>query len=140
MKNVPRISDAEWEIMRVIWQRHPATANEVIEGLAAAGPDWHPKTVRTLLTRLVRKKALDYKTNGRTYAYSPLVSQEECIATASESFLDRVFGGSLTPMLAHFVEQQKLSPQDLEEMKQLLETHSKKQNTKSRKSHGHSKT
>ena len=137
MKNVPRISDAEWEIMRVIWQRHPATANEVIEDLTTAGPNWHPKTVRTLLSRLVRKKALDYKTNGREYAYSPLVSQEECIATASESFLDRVFGGSLTPMLAYFVEQRKVSPKDLKEMKQLLEIHSKKQNTKSRKGNGH---
>jgi BlaI family penicillinase repressor len=140
MKNVPRISDTEWEIMRAIWQRHPATANEVIERLATVDPSWHPKTVRTLLARLVGKKAVDYKTNGRTYAYSPLVSEEECIATASESFLDRVFGGSLTPMLAHFVEQQKLSPEDLEKMKQLLETHSKKQNTKSRRSHGHNAT
>jgi len=140
MNNVPRISDTEWEIMRVIWQRHPLTANEVLEGLAATDPSWHPKTVRTLLARLVSKKALDYKTNGRTYVYSPLVSREECIATASESFLDRVFGGSLTPMLAHFVEQQKLSPEDLEKMKQLLESHSKKPNTKSRRGHGHNTT
>lgn len=140
MKNIPRISDTEWEIMHVIWQRHPATANDVLEALAATGPSWHPKTVRTLLARLVRKKALDYKTSGRTYAYSPLVSQEECIATASESFLERVFGGSLAPMLAHFVERQKLSPRDLEEMKQLLESHSKKQNSKPRKGHGHSAT
>lgn len=140
MKNVPRISDTEWEIMHVIWQRHPATANHILEALAARGPSWHPKTVRTLLARLVRKKVLDFKTSGRTYAYSPLVSEEECIATASESFLERVFGGSLTPMLAHFVERRKLSPQDFEEMKQLLEAHSKKRNTKPGKTHANSAT
>src|ERR1041385_2861024 len=121
MKNVPRISDTEWEIMRIIWGRHPLTASEVIERLAANDASWHPKTARTLLARLVRKKALDYKMNGRAYVYSPLVSEEECIATASESFLDRVFGGSLQPMLTHFVEQRKLTRAELEELKRLLE-------------------
>jgi BlaI family penicillinase repressor len=122
MKNVPRISDTEWEIMRIIWGRHPLAASEVVEKLAANDPSWHPKTVRTLLARLVRKKALEYKTNGRAYVYSPLVSEEECIATASESFLDRVFGGSLQPMLTHFVEQRKLTKADLDELKKLLES------------------
>jgi len=134
MKNVPRISDTEWEIMRIIWGRHPLAASDVVEMLAASDPSWHPKTVRTLLARLVRKKALDYKTNGRAYVYSPLVSEEECIATASESFLDRVFGGSLQPMLTHFVEQRKLTKADLEELKKLLESNSK--NPKRRRGHG----
>jgi BlaI family penicillinase repressor len=137
MTTVPRISDTEWEIMHVIWERHPLTASEVVEKLAAGDPSWHPKTVRTLLTRLVRKQALDYKANGRAYVYSPLVSEEECVATASESFLDRVFGGSLRPMLAHFVEKRKLTKEDLEEMRKLLDGHSKTQNTKPKKSHGH---
>jgi BlaI family penicillinase repressor len=125
MKVVPRISDTEWEIMRVIWGKHPLTASEVIEALAAIDPSWHPKTVRTLLARLVRKKALDYEAKGRTYVYSPLVSEPECVATASESFLDRVFGGSLRPMLAHFVEKRKLTREDLEELRELLESRSK---------------
>jgi len=136
MKTVPRISDTEWEIMRVIWGQYPLAASEVVEKLAAKDPSWHPKTVRTLLARLVTKKALDYKANGRTYVYSPLVSEAECVATASDSFLDRVFGGSLKPMLAHFVEQRKLSKEDLGEMKRLLEGQSKTQNTKPKKSHG----
>src|SRR5215471_21622612 len=104
MKDVPRISETEWELMRVVWGNHPVTGNEIIEALTALDPSWHPKTVRTLLARLVRKKALDYKANGRSYVYSPRVSEQECVATASESFLERVFGGSLRPMLAHFVE------------------------------------
>lgn len=121
MKFVPRISDTEWEIMRILWLKHPLTANEIIEQLGTADSGWHPKTARTLLARLVRKGALEYEAQGRTYVYSPLVSEEDCVATASESFLDRVFGGSLKPMLAHFVEKQKLTRKDLEELKKLLD-------------------
>ncbi len=137
-KIVPRISDTEWEIMRILWGKHPVTANEVIEALAAGDPSWHPKTVRTLLARLVRKQALGYQAKGRTYVYSPLVSEQECVATASESFLERVFGGSLRPLLAHFVERQKLTRADLEEMRKLLDGHSKTHGAEPGKGHGHS--
>jgi len=121
MKLIPRISDTEWEIMRIVWAKHPITASEVIDQLAAKDPHWHPKTVRTLLARLVQKKALGYLQQGRTYAYSPLVGEEECVAHASETFLDRVFGGSLEPMLVHFVSRKKYKQQDLKELSQLLE-------------------
>lgn len=117
MKSTPRISDTEWEIMRVVWLKHPLTANEILSRLSG----WHPKTARTLLARLVQKGALDYEARGRTYVYSPLVSETDCVATASESFLDRVFGGSLKPMLAHFVERQKLTRKDLQELDKLLD-------------------
>ena len=135
MKFVPRISDTEWEIMRIIWPDHPLTANEVIERLTAAGVEWHPKTARTLLARLVQKGALGYEARGRTYVYSPLVSEEDCVATVSESFLDRVFGGSLKPMLAHFVERQKLTRKDLEELERLLGENPQAKG-KPRKGHG----
>jgi BlaI family penicillinase repressor len=120
MKATPRISDTEWEVMRVIWNRHPVTGNEIIAQLAAQDPSWHPKTVRTLLNRLVRKRALRFETEGREYAYSPLVDQVQSISAASRSFLDRVFGGSLKPMLSHFVENQRLSRQELAELRQVL--------------------
>ncbi len=121
MRTVPKITDTEWEIMRVVWARHPATAAEIIEQLSATDASWHPKTARTLLARLVRKKALDYEPQGRLYVYEPLVTERECVAAASESFLERVFGGSLKPMLAHFVERQKLTKKDLEELRGLLD-------------------
>jgi BlaI family penicillinase repressor len=121
MKLMPRISDTEWEVMRVVWNRHPMTANEVIEQLTATDPSWHPKTARTLLARLVQKRALGYRAEGRTYVYSPLVTEAECVSTASESFLERVFGGSLKPMLAHFVGKQRLSLKELEELRCLLD-------------------
>lgn len=120
MTSAPKITDTEWEIMRVIWARHPLTAFEIIEQLVAHDAAWHPKTARTLLARLVKKGALHYEARGRVYFYEPLVTERDCITTASESFLDRVFGGSLQPMLAHFVEQRSLSEQDLAELRQLL--------------------
>jgi BlaI family transcriptional regulator, penicillinase repressor len=121
MKSVPRISETEWEVMRVVWAKHPIPANEIVQRLAEQDATWHPKTVRTLLARLVRKGALVYEAQGRTYVYEPRVREAECLAAASESFLERVFGGSLKPMLAHFVEQRRLTKQDLKELSDLLE-------------------
>jgi BlaI family penicillinase repressor len=121
MKSTPRISDREWEIMRVIWREHPIMAAAVIERLVAEDASWHPKTVRTLLARLLRKRVLDYQKHGRVYMYEPLVTEQQCVATASESFLDRVFRGSLKPMMAHFVEQRRLSQEELTELRRLLD-------------------
>jgi BlaI family transcriptional regulator, penicillinase repressor len=119
MSKTPRISETEWEVMKVIWPRHPLAAQEIIEALAAKD-DWHPKTVKTLLNRLVRKGALGFRKDGRAYLYRPLVQESDCIAAESDSFLDRVFGGSLKPMLAHFAETRKLSATEIAELKRLL--------------------
>jgi BlaI family penicillinase repressor len=121
MKKTPRISDTEWEIMRVVWAEHPLTAADIIARLSKGEEAWHPKTTRTLLARLVAKRALGYVTAGRAYAYTPLVTEADRRAAASESFLARVFGGSLQPMLAHFVEKQQLSPRELADLRALLD-------------------
>ena len=102
--------------MKAVWQASPATADDIIERL----PDWHPKTARTLLNRLVKKGALSFEKEGRVYFYKPLVTERECIDAASESFLERVFGGSLKPMLAHFVEHKKLSAKEIRELRDIL--------------------
>ena len=121
MKPVPRISETEWEVMQILWARSPLTAGEIIEALVASDSTWHPKTAKTLLNRLVKKKALGFRKEGRAYLYQPLVREAECVTDASESFLERVFGGSLTPMLAHFVQHRKLSAAEVRELKRLLE-------------------
>ncbi|MFO1477524.1 MAG: BlaI/MecI/CopY family transcriptional regulator [Verrucomicrobiota bacterium] len=121
MPGTPRITETEWEIMRVVWQTHPIAASAIVDRLAAQDPTWHPKTVRTLLNRLLRKKALRHQVRGRAYLYEPCVSEAECAAAASESFLDRVFGGSMKPMLAYFVEARRLTREDLKELRNLLD-------------------
>jgi len=86
------------------------------------GAPWHPKTVKAFLSRLVKKKALGFTLDGRAYLYRPLVTQSECAEAASQSFLQRVFGGSFQPMLAHFVARKKLSRQEIRELKKLLDS------------------
>jgi BlaI family transcriptional regulator, penicillinase repressor len=116
-----RISDSEWQVMRVIWERHPIPGSEVITALGEKDRGWHPKTVRTLLGRLVKKRAIKAEQQGRGNVYTPLVTERECLANASESFLDRFFGGSLKPMLAYFAEQKRLTSSDLAELRKILE-------------------
>ena len=120
MKRKPRISETEWEIMKVVWAQAPCPAGEIIEALRQADPSWHPRTAKAFLNRLVKKKALGFSKEGRAYVYRPLVRREECVDAASQSFLERVFGGSLKPMLAHFVERDKLSPDEIRELRRLL--------------------
>ncbi|MCI0534474.1 MAG: BlaI/MecI/CopY family transcriptional regulator [Verrucomicrobiales bacterium] len=120
MPKLPRISDTEWELMKVVWAKAPITAAAIIAALMASDSTWHPKTVKTLLNRLVRKKALGFRKEGRAYVYRPLVKEADCVNAEADSFLERVFGGSLSPMLAHFVQQRKLSAEEINELRQLL--------------------
>ncbi|MBX3744624.1 MAG: BlaI/MecI/CopY family transcriptional regulator [Verrucomicrobiae bacterium] len=119
MKKVPRISETEWQIMKIVWSRGPCTANEILEALNSREP-WHPKTARTLIGRLVKKRALTYKEDGRAYIYRAGISEEDAVAHYSRSFLERVFDGALAPMVAHFVQHERLSPTDLKELRDVL--------------------
>ena len=76
--NQPSISNSEWQVMQVIWESHPLTANQIVELLDDL-VDWHPRTVKTLLNRLVRKGALSFKRDGKRYLYSPKVSWDRCV-------------------------------------------------------------
>ena len=117
----PRISEAEWNVMRVIWGRHPVTAAEIIAELQETDRSCHPKTVRTLLARLVRKGALNFVHEGRLYRYAPAFTEQDCIAAASDSFLERVFGGALTPLLVHFLRDRQLSSAELARLRRLID-------------------
>lgn len=115
-----KISDAEWTVMRSLWKLGEGTATEVSEALAAE-TTWSPRTVRTLLGRLVKKEVLGYREVGREYIYRPLVDEQTCEREASQHFLDKVFGGQLTPFLAHFAESGRLSAADLAELSQIVD-------------------
>ena len=121
MKNLPRISETEWEVMKMVWAHAPCTAGRIIEGLTEQDRSWHPKTVKAFLNRLVSKGALTFRKEGRAYLYRPVAKQEDCIEAASNSFLERVFGGSMKPMLAHFVEHKKLTAEEIQELRRLLD-------------------
>ena len=119
MEEIPRISEAEWRVMRIIWGEHPIAARDIIEVLSP-GTGWKPKTIKTLLNRLVKKGALGYSQDGRSYLYSPRVSESACVRAERNSFIDRVYSGSLTPMLAHLIEEEDLSAADIAALRRML--------------------
>ena len=118
--STPSISDAEWQVMREFWSREEATSAEIIDVLVRV-QDWKPPTVQTMISRLVKKGALAFRRNGREYIYWASVAESDCVHEASRTFVDRVFGGKLAPMLSSFLEREKLSKAEIEELKKLLE-------------------
>jgi BlaI family penicillinase repressor len=122
------ISDAEWRVMQVVWRRGRATAAEVIDALAdAAG--WRHRTVRTLLARLVDKGALAVEPDGNRYVYHPLVSRGKCVRDEGRSFLNKVFSGDTAELLVHFARDAKMSPEQIAELKRLLDDKTNRRRT-----------
>lgn len=114
-----RISDAEHAVMEVLWRRAPLTATEVSDALAQER-DWSLQTVKTLLSRLVAKTVVAHEADGRRYLYRPLVEREAYVAHESQRLVDRLFGGRVTPLVAHLAETQQLSDADIAEIEALL--------------------
>jgi BlaI family penicillinase repressor len=114
------ISPAEWRVMQVIWDRKTATAAEVIEALAGE-TGWRHRTIRTLLGRLVAKEVLAAEAEGNRYVYRPAISRARCVRDQSRSFLNKVFGGDTAELLVHFVRGAAISPEQIEELKRLLD-------------------
>lgn len=120
MKKTPKISEAEWEVMQVLWKTSPMTANDIVEKLIGKTP-WKRETIRTLINRLVQKKAIGFEKKGRQYDYFPLVTEAQCIKEETQSFLRRFGGQSIEPMLAAFVEEKQLSDEKIAKLKQILD-------------------
>lgn len=114
------ISDAEWQVMQVVWERKAVTAAEVIAALAEP-TGWQHRTVRTLLARLTDKGVLVAEADGNRYVYRPRVSRSKCVREESRSFLQRVFGGNEAELLVHFVRDADISPEQIEELQRLLD-------------------
>ena len=128
--SVQKITDAEWKVMHVVWKQRRISANDVIAGVVPE-TGWRPNTVRTLLIRLVDKGILHVeKERGRekeylNSVYSPLFTREECEAVHGRSFLERVFAGDTTRLLAHFVKDGDLTPEQIRELKEQLDAFGK---------------
>jgi len=106
--------------MKLLWDKSPLPAYDIIQALASR-EEWHPNTIKTLLGRLTRKKALGREKYKNLYLYHPLVSEEECIKAESESFVERLFNGSVKPLLVHFAKTEKLSKADLDDLRRILD-------------------
>ena len=114
-----RISDAEHAVMEVLWDKSPLTAQEVSERIPAER-DWSANTVKTLLGRLLAKNIIAHEEEGRRYRYRPLVARGDYVAGESRRLMDRLFGGKLTPLVAHLAERDEITDQDIAEIEALL--------------------
>ena len=119
MSRLPQISEAEYEVMKVIWSKAPINTNEVTDSLLQA-TDWSPKTIQTLLKRLVQKGAITYEKKIRVFVYTPLVVKEDYLNQESEHFLKRFFNGNLTSLVASYMKDERISQEELEELRSLL--------------------
>ena len=123
MSKLQQISEAEFEVMKVIWKYAPISTNEVTEKLTQT-TDWSPKTIQTMLKRLVTKKALTYEKQSRVFVYTPLVPETEYIRQESNSFLNKYYNGNIVSMLTSYLEDDKLSKTELDTLRHLLsDTH-----------------
>ena len=119
----PRISEAEWKVMHTVWEIGPATLREIVDHLSADdSTDWKPRTIQTLVRRLGDKGALrsEPTSSGREFRYHAALSRSECQQKESRSFLGRVFDGRLAPFIAGFVEDEKISQDEIDELRALL--------------------
>lgn len=123
MNKLPQISEAEFEVMKIIWKHAPISTNEVTEKLTQI-TNWSPKTIQTMLKRLVTKKALTYEKKSRVFVYTPLVKEDEYIRQESNSFLNRYYDGNIVSMVTSYLESDKLSQTELDSLRHLLsDTH-----------------
>lgn len=114
------VSESEAVVMEVLWGEHPLAAEDVVARLSAHS-DWAEPTIKTLLNRLLKKGAVRAERDGRRYLYSPVLTREAWVASQSESVLDRLFGGRVAPLVAHFSERGRLSQADIDELRRLVE-------------------
>ena len=118
------ISDAQWKVMEIIWQRGKATASDVIDALVPE-TGWNHQTIRTLLARLVQKGVLETEQVKNYYVYRPLVSHEETVREEGETFLKKLFHGNADALLVHFVQEGKVNQATLDRLQDLLDANEK---------------
>ena len=121
MAKLPQISESEFEIMKILWDSHPLSTNDICTRLEPL-KGWNSKTIHTLLTRLYHKEAVCYEKKGRMFYYSPLVSKKDYVSHETHSFLDRFYNGNLAPLLSSFVSEKDVSAEELKELSLIIKS------------------
>lgn len=124
MPALPQISEAEFEVMKIVWKSAPINTNEITERLLKT-TSWSAKTIQTLIKRLVTKGALTYKKQGRVFVYTPFVKEDEYINQESNSFLKRFYDGDISAMLSAYLENNQLSETEIRHLRSILSKNSK---------------
>ncbi|MHC4681551.1 MAG: BlaI/MecI/CopY family transcriptional regulator [Planctomycetota bacterium] len=119
-KRIPKIAESEWRVMQVLWEHGPQTANQVVNALSGE-VKWKPRTIKTLISRLVKKGAVKVTEEGYRYRYSAAADESACIGSETSSFVRRVYQGAMKPALAAFLEDADLSPEEIDDIQQILD-------------------
>ncbi|MGH8238090.1 MAG: BlaI/MecI/CopY family transcriptional regulator [Steroidobacteraceae bacterium] len=114
----PAISEAESIVMEVLWRKSPMATEDIVSALSAQR--WQAPTIKTLLSRLLSKRAIRAEKDGRRYLYSAVLQRDEWLSSESKGLLDRLFGGRVAPLVAHFSKHRRLSKKDIAELKRIL--------------------
>ena len=119
MSQLLQISEAEYEVMKIIWKHAPINTNQVTEHLTKV-TSWSPKTIHTLIKRLVQKNALSYTKDGRIFVYTPLIREQDYLKQENSHFLQRFYDGNVSSMLTNFIKSDQISEKELDELRTLL--------------------
>ena len=124
MKSIPHISDTEWTVMKEIWSKGPMTAGQIVSGLSGK-TNWNHRTIKTFLSRLVKKGAVSMEKKENIQIYSAKVEEADCVRIENETFLERVHGGALQAMFASFLDARKFTDEEIAELKRILDQRGK---------------
>jgi BlaI family transcriptional regulator, penicillinase repressor len=119
MKKSTSISEAESVVMQALWRHGSMSAERVVETLKNQ-QNWQETTIKTLLSRLLNKGAIRAEKEGRRYVYSPVLTRDDWLSSESKGLLDRLFGGRVAPLVAHFGRHGKLSKKDIADLKRMI--------------------
>jgi BlaI family penicillinase repressor len=119
VNSLPQISEAEFKVMKIVWKYAPISTNEITDCLVRT-TTWSPKTIQTLIKRLVTKGVLTYEKKSRVFVYTPLISEAEYIGQESNTFLNRFYNGNITAMLSAYIDNNKLSDAEIDKLRYLL--------------------
>lgn len=119
-QTIESITEAEWIIVEILWEKSQQSANDIIKALSDK-TDWNPKTIRTLIKRLVDKRVIETDTSIRPYQFTSLVSKQDCLHEKSKDFVNRIYHGSLSLMVSNFIKNEKLSPDEIKKLRNILD-------------------
>lgn len=125
MKSLPQISDAEFEVMNIIWKYAPINTNDIVDQLSR-NKSWNPKTIQTMLFRLEKKGVIMHEKESRIFVYSPLIKKEAYLEAEGKAFVNRFFDGALSQMVVNYLSKHELTTEDIDDMQAILDKKRKK--------------
>ncbi|WP_053956066.1 BlaI/MecI/CopY family transcriptional regulator [Inediibacterium massiliense] len=120
MHPIPKISESELEIMKLLWKNHPLSSNDIIS-LLDDKMNWSNQTIKTFINRLLKKEVISFQKHGKNYLYFPLISYDEYVKVENSSFLQKMYDGALSMLFSKFLEEENLSTKEIETLQKILE-------------------